>query len=308
MKSDFPQYTPDGLIGLSVLYSEWAYSIFYFEDANYEAVYERLVKKLVPNLRRFAVACTGGKTVSRGVAKRRNKAALPCVVVVDKDYDDLLGDFKKHDELGAVYLRRYSLENYLVDVDALVEIAIEELSGTGQACQQHALLDKLSDRTNYLEEIERRLQKVARWFVFARKHGFKIQTSKIPDDVIFDGADPNFPLPDDWFESYCEQVRELVQTQHDWMLEGAYIEQALSAAFETDCRPWGDLHPIDHIVGKHMLFGVLMYLDRRLGTSLCNMKSQELYVRILNHLNLGSLSYLGKEISARLRDSGAFRD
>lgn len=305
MKSDAPQYSPDGLIGLSVLYSDWAHSIFYFEDSNYEAVYERLLKKLVPGLKRFAVACTGGKTVARGVAKRSNAAALPCIVIVDKDYDDLLGDFKKNDELGMLYLRRYSLENYFVEVDSLIEIAVEALSGAGHECQHHKIEGKVADRAVYLEQVQQQLMDVARWFVFARKNGLKIQTSKIPDDVVFAGASPEFPLPEEWFEGYREQVIECVESGPDWMLEGDCVEQGLSAAFETDCHPWGDLSPLDHVVGKHLLYGLLAYLDGRLGTSLCSMKSQELYIRILNHLSLEPLKYLTDEITKRLDGTSA---
>jgi tRNA pseudouridine-54 N-methylase len=304
MKSDAPQYSPDGLIGLSVLHSDWAHSIFYFEDANYEAVYERLLKKLIPSLKRFAVACTGGKAVSRGVAKRSKEAALPCIVIVDKDYDDLLGDFKKNDELGMLYLRRYSLENYLVEVDALIEIAVEALAA-GRESQHHEIQEKVSDRVKYVEQLQQQLKDVARWFVFVRKRGLQIQTSKIADDVIFAGASPEFPLPEEWFQGYREQVIECVKSGPDWMLEGDHIEQGLSAAFETDCRPWGDLSPLDHVVGKHLLFGLLAYLDGRLGTSLCAMKSQELYIRVLNHVSLEPLRYLTDEIAARLHDTPA---
>jgi hypothetical protein len=89
------------------------------------------------------------------------------------------------------------------------------------------------------------------------------------------------------------------------MLEGDHVERGLAAAFETDCRPWGDLSPLDHVVGKHLLFGLLAYLDGRLGTSLCAMKSQELYIRILNHVKLEPLSYLSDEVAARLHGTSA---
>ena len=64
---------------------------------------------------------------------------------------------------------------------------------------------------------------------------------------------------------------------------------------------------MDHIVGKHFLFGLLSYLDARLGTSLRAMNSQELYIRILSHLCLEPLMYLSDEIATVLRGSSAIR-
>lgn len=305
MKSEAPQYSPDGLIGLSVLYSDWANSIFYFEDANYEAVYERLLKKLIPSLKHFAVACTGGKSIARGVAKRSKEAALPCIVVVDKDYDDILGEYEKNAELGMLYLRRYSLENYIVEIDALIEVAIEELSSIGKVCQYHQLQDKVFDRLEYIARLQELLTEVGKWFVFVQKHGLKTRSSKIAGEEMFAGADPRFPLPEDWFKGYCQQILETIKSGPDWLLEDGLFEQAVSTAFETECRPWGDLSPLDHVVGKHFLFGLLTYIDARLGTSLCTMKSQELYIRVLNHVDLKPLGYLTEEVKTRLHGTSA---
>lgn len=305
MTSDLPSYSPDGLIGLSVMYSDWAHSIFYFEDRSHEVVYERLLKRLVPRLRPFAVACTGGKAVSRRVAERRGNAALPCVVVVDKDYDDLLGEFERYNKLDIIYLRRHSLENYLANVEALLEIAVEVLSGSGRGCQHRAVVEKVSDRFDYMKAIERSLLEVARRFVVVRRNRLELQTTKLDPEVMFDGADSSFPLPDDWFKGYCDDLVEQIRLHADWMLEGDHLDQAVSTAFNTDCRPWGELEPSAHVVGKHYLFGLLTYLDARLGTSLRGMQSQELYIRIVSHLDLGELAFLKDEIHRVLRGSRA---
>lgn len=305
MTSDEPQYSANGLIGLSLIHSEWAHSIFYFEDANYEPLYERLLKKIMPNLRQFAVACTGGKAIAKGVAKRSKETAIPSVIVVDKDYDDLLGTFGKNNELGIIYLRKYSIENYLAEVEALIEIAIESLAGAGKACKQQDIKEKLSDRNQFIDQLRDKLTEIGRWFIFVRRHGLPIQSSKIPGEKVFAGSDPVFPIPTDWYEDYRDRVIECVNTGPDWLMEGDQITECLAEAFNTDCRPWGHLDPKDHIVGKHLLFGLLCYLDDRLGTSLREMGSQELYIRLLNHVNLKPLAYLKDEIAARLEGTSA---
>jgi hypothetical protein len=100
-------------------------------------------------------------------------------------------------------------------VDSLIEIAVEALSGAGKECQHYKIQGKVSDRVDYLGQLQRLLEDVARWFVFARKLGLKIQTSKIADDLIFAGASREFPLPEEWFKGYQEQVLECVKSGPD---------------------------------------------------------------------------------------------
>ena len=80
------------------------------------------------------------------------------------------------------------------------------------------------------------------------------------------------------------------------MLTGGWIDAELAKAFNPICEPWGALEPAAHVVGKHLLFGVLTYIDARLGTRLREMGSRELYLRIINHADLEDLSFLKEEI------------
>jgi hypothetical protein len=307
MTSDVPQYSADGLIGLSLLASEWAHSIFYFEDGEHEDVYERLLKKIFPDLKPFAVACTGGKSISIKVAKKRHDTSIPCIIVVDKDYDDLIGTLPGNLELGILYLKKYSIENYLVEIGAIIEVAIELMARDGVTYKQNEISKKLFDRDRFIEKLKTDLIEIGRWFVFVQKNKIDIQSTKIPGDIIFDGAEPAFPLPFNWFENYRERVLECVKTAHEWMIDCEYFPGCLQEAFDTTCTSLGQLEPADHIVGKHLLFGLLCYLDARLGTSLREMESRELYLRILNHLTLEPLTYLKEQITQNLKETTAFR-
>ena len=165
MLSDAPQYTVDGLIGVSIVNAEWANAIFYCEDSGYEAVYERLLRKLCPELRKFMVACTGGKTVTQKLAERRDDIAMPCFMLVDKDYDDLNGFLEKRQKLGIFYLRRYSIENYITQIDALIEVALEVLSKNNPGLTKLVLEGKISDQKEYISFLTAYLENVGKYFV-----------------------------------------------------------------------------------------------------------------------------------------------
>lgn len=300
MLSDLPEYTIDGLIGVSIVNAEWANAIFYCEDSGYEAVYERLLKKLCPELTKFMVACTGGKTITQKLAERSSDIPIPHFMLVDKDYDDLNGFLEKRQKLGIAYLRRYSIENYLTQIEALVEVALEELSKDNRSSTKLALEDKIQDCKEYISSLTSCLEKIGRHFVFCQKHRINIRTCKTAGSEIFADATDQSPSPESWFENFKSTLIEDIAANSDWMLEEGWIDAQLSTAFDPKCEPWGRLEPAAHIVGKHLLFGLLTYLDARLGTSFREMGSRELCLRLLSHASINDLEYLRTEIHAKL--------
>jgi hypothetical protein len=127
------------------------------------------------------------------------------------------------------------------------------------------------------------LETIARYFVFCQKHRIQIKTCKIVGSEIFPDATDQYPSPEIWFEQFKTTLNKHIELHSEWMLVGGWLDVELSTAFNTKFEPWGRQRPAAHIVGKHLLFGLLTYMDARLGTGLREMGSRELYLRILNH-------------------------
>lgn len=224
MLSDAPEYTVEGLIGVAMVNAEWANAIFYCEDSGHEAVYERLLNKLCPELKKFMVACTGGKTVIQKLAERREDIPIPYFLLVDKDYDDLNGFLKKRRDLGISYFREYSLENYISQLDALLEVAVEILSERNPGLTISILKGMVTDRQEYLISLIASLEDIGRYFVVCQNNRIKIKTCKTSGIEIFPSAADQSPSPQDWFEKFKISLNEYISANTDWML----VEGSLS--------------------------------------------------------------------------------
>jgi hypothetical protein len=125
MQSMIPQYSEDGKTAIPAV-AGTAYDLFvFFEDTGAEDLYEGILEKLGVNLTEVRVVCLSGK--SSLLAHREQTDPLlrrKILYVVDKDFDDLLGELQRFKDV--YYLERYSIENYLLEDTALLELANEE--------------------------------------------------------------------------------------------------------------------------------------------------------------------------------------
>ena len=99
---------------------------FYVEDEDQENLYLEILGKLFPRLLITQIFALGGKeNVLKHAGDPVNAPNAPkSVYIVDKDFDDLLGHVVK-DRANIFYLDRYSIENYLMEEEALFQIALE---------------------------------------------------------------------------------------------------------------------------------------------------------------------------------------
>lgn len=294
--SDFPEYSFHGKIGLAVINSDWASAVFYCEDELHEAFYDRLIKRIVPEIKPYYVVCMGGKSEVLKVAKSDDQ--IPSVVeicIVDKDYDDILGEVKKVKFDKLIYLQRHSIENYLPQKEALINIAVE--------CRAKEYLSKkdienlMSDFEIFNTKLIEALVEIGRYFVVARKNRINIQTSKMPCDDIYTNVEEIFPVPNqDWFDSYKEKFLDTCNIKHDWLTDPITLSSNLAAAFLNVNPLQTQLPAADHVVGKHLLGGFLRYINSRFNINLLEIDPVELYTRLASHISISDLLYLRAEI------------
>ena len=296
MTGDFPEYSEEGKLWLSIVHQYWAHAVFYFEDESHEIFYERLIRRIIPNVKDFLVVCLGGKSeIYKAIKSPSNEMSIPGIFIVDKDYDDFTGELGRNRRENLIYLRRHSIENYLAQFDAVLEVILEQKAGTGiakfDACQ------KISNSAKYYSKLSERLQKIGRYFLVARKNGIPVRTSKISCSEIYRDSDAAWPLPtDEWIDEYVAEFKGKCALDHEWLLQEDVMKVQLSDAFTGADTPWGNL-PIDHhIVGKHLVGGIIRYMDSCFETKLLEMKDVELYTRLASHIDTTELEYLKDEI------------
>jgi Protein of unknown function (DUF4435) len=294
--SDFPEYSTQGKIGLAVLHAHWASAVFYCEDDLHEAFYDRLIKRILPDIKPYFVVCLGGKSEVLKVAKTKDKVpSVTEICIIDKDYDDLLEEIKSDTPVKLIYLRKHSIENYLSQKEALVTIAIE--CRAKNYISRNEIEDLLSDFQNFSNKLVNKLVEIGRYFILARKYRVEIQTSKTPSNDIYLNASPIFPLPTDlWFNCYKSKFSDACARSHDWLNDSNLLQASLQDAFQNKYTEFSLLEPADHVVGKHLLNGFLRYIGVRFKVNLLDIDPVELYTRLVSHISISDLSYLRTEV------------
>lgn len=121
-----PKHSAAGLAARDVFFSQFNEVNFYVEDEDQENLYLEILCKLFPRLLITQIFALGGKDNVLKHAKDPVNAANAqrSVYILDKDFDDLLGHCVTTMD-NVFYLDRYSIENYLLEEHALVQIALE---------------------------------------------------------------------------------------------------------------------------------------------------------------------------------------
>lgn len=294
--SDFPEYSTEGKIGLAVINADWASAVFYCEDDLHETFYDRLIKRIIPEIKPYYVVCMGGKSEVLKIAK--NDDEIPSVTeicIVDKDYDDLLDEIVSGSARKLIYLKRHSIENYLSQKEAIVNISIE--CRAKNYLSRSEIQTKTNDYEKFNEKIIDRLIEIGRYFIVARKNHVEIETSKTSSEDIYKDSEPIFPLPsDNWLNSYTAKFSDSCALRHYWLNDTSVLSGALSEAFQNKHSDFASLQPADHVVGKHLLGGMLRYFSKRLDVNLLKIDPVELYTRLASHISISDLSYLRSAI------------
>lgn len=293
--SDIPTYSEAGIDVLDAFYQDYVAAIFFFEDEHHEVVYERILMRLMPKLRSFQVICLGGKSKVIAKAKEARPDGAKWLFVLDKDFDDLIGNVFVHKDV--YYLRAFSLENYLVDLQGIIGLAIEVNS---RELTARLANERCAGFQAYMTKLRERLDAINRLFIVARRHRVNIKTTKISVDDLLHGADEQELIPtEEWYAQYLSQFIGNLPSNAEWLAQDEMLQAEMERAFVKDDRVNFPAVPVvDHFCGKHLLGCVLRTLQYWLGVKMLHLDVVELYVRLAGHVSLSRLEFLGHAITS----------
>jgi len=300
-----PTYSDEALASLDLFHRDQVGAIFYFEDQGAEAFYERLISKLFPSITRFWVVCLGGKTQviakARSVdQKNAHEASLPVVeeiFILDKDFDDILGTWCTIDRV--FYLRRHSIENYLFQPEAIVQIALESAAGK---LTRKDIAEKCTNLTQYVSDLKHSLIQMTRHFVLARRYSVPVTTSKMKLEALLEFSEEMYPMPVPLTIAKYRQtiMSHCVEKANDWLtVDEAFDHELARPMTSAPGVPAPTASDEDQIVGKHLLRCLVRYLTVRLHVRLEDIDYVELYMRLVNVIDLSPLSFLSAAVHGR---------
>jgi hypothetical protein len=197
------------LFGEDILYKQFNDVDFYIEDKDSENLYYVILKSLFSSISFEKIFPLNGKTnvIDQALLNVHDKNK---VYLVDKDFDDILNIIVCNPNL--FYLSRYSIENYLLEEEAIVEYIIENKPSTNRK-------DIHNDRIveSAVESIKDLLIELTCYFFIIMKYELGIKFIKMNPEQFIQLDPPVFrPNVFSYFENDIN--RKLLETDNNLSL------------------------------------------------------------------------------------------
>lgn len=179
-----PERSEKGRAALDVFFDGHNDVHFYVEDTAYHNIYQAILRRLFPKVKVSQIFPLDGKpNVLRHAQDAAGNRVLsrPRVYILDKDFDDLLGRVVVLP--GVFYLRRYCIENYLLeDESAVIECLIEH-----SPKQKRELVASRLRYASTLRAIVKETEPLFRLFFIVQAYGLGLPNAKqAPDRFVQD--------------------------------------------------------------------------------------------------------------------------
>lgn len=265
-----------------------AYKAFlFFEDENSENFYEEITRKITNEHRNVRVICLKGKKslIEHCFDPANSTTKNKTIYILDKDFDDLLKTQIIDDSI--FYLNQYSIENYLLESNAIKRIALEEDPKSKSITDSAALTE------SHLQSQSALFLKLSSLFLINQTYSLGIKSCSEPVQRFALGNKPWLLCP----KKINDYEDEIVATL---ILSGI-------AASEEDLTDIISRHEemicdYCHVPGKHVLDSVRFLLSHTLKI---RTPSRESFAfRLAAHCKLETLDNLRSKIAFVMSKQG----
>lgn len=277
MNIGFPEASVSFNRGQDLLYRQFNDIDVYVEDSGKERLYYQLFKTLLPGIKLSKIFPLNGKgnVILEAQANSTDKRK---VYLVDLDFDQILG--RKQNIRNLIYLERYSIENYLLDGEAIKEQIREKKPSIADA--------EILARFNYLMEVSnvtKYLKKPALVAIVNQRYGLGIPYPSIESHDYKDYN--NTGAYSITISSFFAQVESALKS-----IDGRFT---LSAKIKDESAHTKGMNPSDFIPGKWIL---ILIKDMLIGRKLVVQKSNDSFAYALaKDVNIRNMGFIAREIS-----------
>lgn len=268
MENGFPELTTSYLSGQDIFYVQFNNIEFYMEDMEQENFYFNILKKLFPEIKFEKIFPLNGKPNVINEA-RNNIGNKSKVYIVDLDFDGILESKIELDNL--FYLKKYSIENYLVQKGALFEIIREKNSRL-----KNFDIESLFDYNEHAKQCKILLSDISCSFILIQKYSlgkayFRLSPAR---DFNFNTSPPSYKNL--FINNYLNEVETLLKGKDNRYTFNGQLKK-LKKHFNSIQNAF------NNIPGKYLLILLKYKLER---------------LKLIYQVNLDSFNYkLSKECS-----------
>ena len=169
-----------------IFYAQFNEISFFIEDEDQENFFFCILKNLFPDIQIDKIFPLNGKdnVINESNENIGNKKKI---FIVDKDFDDILNKINTNDNL--FYLERYSIENHLIEKDAIVEYIIGE-----KPKLKRADINNLFDLGVNIQNINNKLSELIHLHLVVQKKCSRIKNVSLNHERFFDFNKGDFSL------------------------------------------------------------------------------------------------------------------
>ena len=169
-EDSIPKKSSKYLLNQDIFWKQFNDINFYVEDTDQENLYYEILRKLFPEINIKKIFPLNGKpNVVEHAKKNRNKKKH--IYILDLDFDGILN--QKVDQKNIFYLEKYSIENYLFTIDAVVEVVKEE-----RPKMKDEFIKAKIEFKNFLKECKALFGELLEIFLFIQKFNLGIENVK----------------------------------------------------------------------------------------------------------------------------------
>lgn len=263
--------------GEDIFYVQFNDVFFYIEDEDQENLFFCILKNLFPKIRIEKIFPLGGKD---NVIKesRNNIGNNQKVYIVDKDFDDILGRIEESPNL--FYLERYSIENYLLENNAIVEYII----GEKPRLKRTDVSDQF-DFDNCISTIGTTISSLVHLHLVVQCNCPQMKNVSLNHEKFVQFSSRSFSLKNAQIEQYKADIQtSLKQFDGRLTVNGQQKKMYLLIKFNTTelC--------ITHIPGKYLIKMLKKFIETLFGLASRNIDS--FCYRVAENCEFKSLQYL----------------
>lgn len=286
IEESIPTKNNDYRVAEDVFYLQFNDISFYIEDEDQENFYHKILCKLFPNLQIEKIFPLNGKKNVIDECKS-NIGDKNKIYIVDKDFDDILG--KKESISNLFYLNRYSIENYLIEENSILEYIISE-----KPRLKRSNIKRRLNVTKIIEIIKSSIKEIIHLFVLVQKKCSALKNISLSYERFFDFNNGNFQIKQDQVDSYIDSIKNELKVvdkrlKFDVQLKKIIREHSLTS---NDCC-------INHYPGKFIIKMLKQTIESIFGLNSRTIESFS-YMIACNS-SFDSLTFLKDEINTFLK-------
>ncbi|WP_080437511.1 DUF4435 domain-containing protein [Burkholderia ubonensis] len=284
MDADIPYYSTAALAARDLFLFQFNDLLIYVEDADRENFYQKVFAKLLPGIKVENFFALGGKA---NAIKHLNATAplpKPRFYLLDLDYDDLTG--RRINDGRVIYLKMYSIENYLLEERAIVELIVSE-----NPTVKRGEIEPNLRYDEFLQETVASMRPLIRSFFLNQLLSGGEKSCSIGIER-FSRKGIAYKLDSKKIEAYEQKIFSILKTKGHF----ATIEDM--RAYGDTLIPYAPNSILRHACGKHLLGLLRHWLSKNWGV--VSMKNDTFAYRLASECNFLSLTYVADVIKQAL--------